>query len=106
MNPSIINNFSAQLNAPENKGLQQALSQNVDKEKTLSKINLYTLEQVFAAEPLDKKWLNILFSIPDQSFILKILGKYNWQIRKAQLQTVCYRYLKKIKQDYLALLFL
>lgn len=69
MNPSIINNFSARLNAQENKGLQQALSQNVDKEKTLSKINLYTLEQVFAAEPLDKKrcffiWQKILALFP------------------------------------------
>lgn len=106
MNTPIIVNLSAQLNSLKAEKPKQAPLKNVDKEKTLSKINLYTLEQVFAAEPLDKKWLNILFSVPDQSFILKILGKYNWQIRKAQLQTVCYRYLKKIKQDYLALLFL
>lgn len=86
--------------------LTRFIRQGIRGEKKLQRICCYALEQIFAMHPLNPKWLGILFSVSELSFVLKILGKYNHQIRQANLQTVCYRYLKKIKQDYLALLFL
>ena len=86
--------------------LAQFIRQGINAEKALQRICCYALEQVFAMHPLNKKWLGILFSVSERAFVLKILGKYNHQIRQANLQTLCYRYLKKINQDYLALLFL
>ncbi|MBP3346542.1 MAG: hypothetical protein J6L86_05900 [Alphaproteobacteria bacterium] len=94
------------MSAKQTLQLTRFIHQGIRGEKKLQRICCYALEQVFAMHPLNKKWLDILFSVSERSFVLKILGKYNHQIRQANLQTACYRYLKKINQDYLALLFL
>lgn len=107
MNTGKINTLLlSPMSAKQTSLLSQFIRQGIKGEKKLQRTCLYALEQIFAMHPLNKQWLGILFSVSERSFVLKILGKYNYQIRQAKLQTVCYRYLKKIKQDYLALLFL
>ena len=107
MNTGRINTLLlSPMSAKQTLQLTRFIHQGIRGEKKLQRICCYALEQVFAMHPLNKKWLDILFSVSERSFVLKILGKYNHQIRQANLQTACYRYLKKINQDYLALLFL
>lgn len=107
MNTGMINTLLlSPMSAKQTLQLTRFIHQGIRGEKKLKRICCYALEQVFAMHPLNKKWLDILFSVSERSFVLKILGKYNHQIRQANLQTACYRYLKKINQDYLALLFL